>query len=149
MSLLTLLLALAVVYIAIAKNGAIPDSVSEIAYIIPKWAFTLWLAVICILLLPDMVSTLPDSLTFIGFLCVAGLLCVAASPYYKTEEKTLHYAGGWLCAVSATVATALACWPVLLAWLTYPLTLWLFRCRYHTFWAELYVFLSLVIAINL
>ena len=90
MALLSLLVAMAVVIYAARKKGDVPDSVSEIAYIIPHWAFSSWIAIVGILLMPDLMEHLPDGLQFIGFLSVVGLLCVAASSYYRTEAAHLH-----------------------------------------------------------
>ena len=78
---------------ATCKKGAVLDSVSEIAYIIPHWAFSSWTALVGILLMPDIMEHLPENWQWIGFFCIVGLCCVAASSYYKTEAKALRRTG--------------------------------------------------------
>ena len=84
---------------AATRKGAMLDSVSEVAYILPKWAFTAWMALVGMLLMPGLMESLPESRQWLGFLAVVGALCVAASPYYKTESRVLHYGGGAFCSL--------------------------------------------------
>ena len=99
------------------KKGSVPESVSEIAYIIPHWAFSMWIVCVGILVMPAMMEHLTENWQWVGFLSVVGLCCVAASAYYKTESKVLHYVGGCLCALCATIVTAIINPWLLLAWL--------------------------------
>ncbi len=145
---IAMLLAFTVVVYATAKKRAVPDSISEIAYIIPHWAFSSWIAIIGILLMPSMMDALPDRLQWVGFLSVAGLMCVAASAYYKTESAVLHYSGGCLCATCATVVTAIVCPALLAAWVLYAVAMaWQKWCCW-LFWAEITVFALLIAAMS-
>ena len=146
-ALIALLVAAMVVTIATIKKKGVPDSVSEIAYIIPHWAFSSWIAVVGVLLMPDMMEHLPDGLQFIGFLSVVGLLCVAASSYYRTEAAPLHYVGGILCALCATVVTAIINPLLLLGWLLYLIEMLIAKWRNWCFWGEVLVFVLLVAAL--
>ena len=146
-ALIALLAAAMVVTIATIKKKGVPDSVSEIAYIIPHWAFSSWIAVVGVLLMPDMMEHLPDGLQFIGFLSVVGLLCVAASSYYRTEAAPLHYVGGILCALCATVVTAIINPLLLLGWLLYLIEMLIAKWRNWCFWGEVVVFVLLVAAL--
>ncbi len=111
-------LMLAYVAVAMKKKGGTLVSVSEAAYILPNRSFTAVLSTYMILILPPMLSALPDAVRFVGFLTVVGLMLVAASPYFKTEDREIHYAGGVLfCLLSQTVAVVhisplLLCWPI-------------------------------------
>ena len=142
---LALLVAGVVVILATRKKGFVPDSVSEIGYIIPHWAFSLWIAIVGMLLLPDMMEVLPDRLRFIGFLSVVGLFCVAASSYYRTEWAPLHYIGGVMCAVCSTIVTAVTEPMLLIMWAVYLPVMVACRWRNWCFWGELSVFLILVL----
>ena len=146
-ALIALLVAAMVVTIATIKKKGVPDSVSEIAYIIPHWAFSSWIAVVGVLLMPDMMEHLPDGLQFIGFLSVVGLLCVAASSYYRTVAAPLHYVGGILCALCATVVTAIINPLLLLGWLLYLIEMLIAKWRNWCFWGEVLVFVLLVAAL--
>lgn len=145
-NIIALLLALAVVIYAAAKKRAVPDSISEIAYIIPHWAFSSWIAIIGISLMPSMMDALPDRWQWIGFLSVAGLFCVAASAYYKTESAVLHYTGGCVCALCATAVTAMTCPALLSAWVLYAVAMAWQKPSCWLFWAEVTVFILLICA---
>ena len=149
MSIISLLVALAMMPYAIVKKDGIPDSVSEIAYIIPHWAFSVWIAIVGMLLMPDMMDNLPDGLQFIGFLSVVGLFCVAASSYYRTEAAPLHYIGGIMCACCATAVTAIVCPEVLFGWLVYGLLMAETKWESWCFCGELMVLALLVLALNI
>lgn len=142
-----LLLAVGVVGLAARKKQGIPDSISEIAYIIPHTAFTVWIVLVGMLLMPLMMDALPDELTFLGFLCAAGLFCVAASPFYKTEESALHYMGGSLCAICATVVVAVNMPLLLLLWTLYAAAMVWQKGKCWCFWAEVTVYLLLLAAL--
>lgn len=129
---------------AICKKGGMIDSVSEVAYIIPHWAFSSWIALTGILLMPDMMEHLPENWQWMGFMCIVGLCCVAASSYYKTEAKVLHFVGGWMCALFAMMIVSFNCWPLLLCWLAYLPAMWAFGWWCYTSWAEILVFVLLV-----
>lgn len=137
---IAVLLAVLVCLVATSWKNDMLDSVSEIAYIIPHWAFSSWIALTGILLMPDMMEHLPDGWQWIGFFCIVGLMCVAASSYYRTEEKWLHYIGGWMCGICAMIVVAFNCWPLLLLWLVYIGCMWVCGWYCFTFWAEFTVF---------
>lgn len=145
MGIVAFIVGVAVAVYATIKNNGLPESVSEIAYIIPHWAFTVWIAAIGFLVMPGMMDSINENWQWIGFLSVAGLMCVAASAYYKTESKILHYIGGCLCALCATVATAIIEPYLLLGWIVYPAVVF---TKSWLFWGEVVVFTLLLIAIN-
>ena len=132
---------------ATCKKGGVLDSISEMAYIIPHWAFSSWTALMGILLMPDIMEHLPENRQWIGFLCIVGLCCVAASSYYKTEAKLLHYVGGWICGICATYIVAANCWECLLCWLLYLAAMLVCWWKCYTFWAELTAFTQLIIVL--
>lgn len=146
-ALLAFLVAMVVIIIAANKKVDVPDSVSEIAYIIPHWAFSSWIVLVGMLLMPDLMEHLPDGLQFIGFLSVVGLFCVAASSYYRTEAAPLHYIGGVLCALCATIVTAIIAPVLLLTWSVFLIHMAVCRFSNWCFWGEAYVFTLLVLAL--
>lgn len=126
------------------------EPVSEIAYIIPHWAFSSWIALVGILLMPDLMEHLPEQWQFIGFLSIVGLLCVAATSYYRTEAAPLHYIGGIMCACLAVVVMAM----IQPALPTIGCSLYVFFmavCRWEKwcFWGEVVIFLMLILALNI
>ena len=141
---LAIMLAIVGIGHATCRKGAVLDSVSEMAYIIPKWAFSSWVALMGILLMPDIMEHLQENRQWIGFLCIAGLYCVAASPCYKTDEKLLHFVGGWLCGLCATAIVGMWCWQLFVCWAGYLIAMLFFGWKCYTFWAELLVFALLV-----
>lgn len=132
-----------VMVLAVTRKGAMLDSVSETAYILPKWAFTAWMALVGMMLMPGLMESLPESCRWLGFLAVVGALCVAASPYYKTESRVLHYGGGAFCAILSTVIVAMLQPWLLLAWVLIP-----FLPRERMFVsAEILIYLQLIFSI--
>ena len=136
------ILAIGMVCAASVKKGGVLDSVSEIAYIVPKWVFSLWMMLTGMTLMPSLMDALPDHNRFVGFLAVSGLACVAATPYYKEEHKALHYVGGSLCALCSTVVAWILCPWLLALWLVYA-CVW----PKELFWAETLVYLILTITL--
>ena len=132
-----------VMAVAYNKKGSSPDSVSEVAYILPKWVFTIWIAAMGLLLMPGLMENLPENLKWVGFLVVACSFGVAATPYYKAEARTLHYVGGILCAVlSLFIVAMLRPW-LLTMWVVVP-----FLPKRRMFLAaETMVYLQLILAI--
>ena len=140
---LSLALFASVMAFAARRKGAMPDSVSEVAYIIPKWAFTAWVALVGVLLMPALMESLPEGRQWLGFLVVASAFCVAASPYYKTESRVLHYGGGVLCAIVSSVVVAMLDPWWLLAWVSIPLAP---RSRMFVC-AEIMIYLQLILSV--
>lgn len=142
MTIASFFVAIAVLVFATYRKGCVLDSVSEIAYIIPSWAFTAWIAVVGILLAPELFDKLPNDWKWVGFLVIAGLFAVAASPYYKTDSKVLHYGGGVLSMICASAVTAILEPVLLVMWalLAIPNKSWFF-C------AELLAYVLLTITI--
>ena len=132
-----------VMVLAVRRKGAMLDSVSEVAYILPKWAFTVWMAIVGVLLMPGLMESLSENRQWLGSLAVVGALCVAASPYYKTESRVLHYGGGAFCAILSTVIVAMLQPWLLLAWVLIP-----FLPRERMFVSsEILIYLQLILSI--
>ena len=130
------------------KNGRTPISVSSIAYIFPKGAFSTVMAIYMLLTTPRTFEALPPGWEFVGFLCFAGVLLVAASPYFRSEWRVMHYAGGIIYGILSQVIVAMICPYLLLGWL--PLAAYLiYRPRTDTWalWAEITTGLTLALAL--
>lgn len=142
MAIASFIVAIAVLAYATHRKGGVLDSVSEVAYIIPSWAFTVWVSVVGILLVPELMDKLPEDWKWVGFLVIVGLFAVAASPYYKTDSKVLHYGGGILSIICASAVTLILEPVVLVVWalLVIPNKSWFF-C------AELLAYVLLIISI--
>ena len=142
--LLPIIIALIGVGYAIYRTREIPESVSSIAYIMPHWAFSVWIALTGLSALPFILESLPNGWQWVGFLSIVGLLIVASSSYYKTEEKTLHWVGGILCAVCALIVVAIARPWLLLLWIPFFLVLMKWPNDKWFFWCEVMVFALLI-----
>lgn len=142
--LLPIIIALAGVGYAIYRTKEIPESVSTIAYIMPHWAFSVWIALTGLSTLPFVLESLPNGWQWVGFLSVVGLLIVASSSYYKTEEKTLHWVGGILCAVCALIVVAIARPWLLLLWIPFFIALMKWPNGQWFFWCEVMVYALLI-----
>ena len=142
--LLPIIIALIGVGYAIYRTKEIPESVSSIAYIMPHWAFSVWIALTGLSTLPFILEALSDGWQWVGFLSIVGLLIVASSSYYKTEEKTLHWVGGILCAVCALIVVAIARPWLLLLWIPFFLALMKWPNDKWFFWTEVMVYELLI-----
>ena len=138
--LLPIIIALAGVGYAYHRTREIPESVSAIAYVMPHWAFSSWIALTGISMLPPMMDALPDDWQWVGFLSIVGLLIVASSSYYRTEATTLHWAGGILCAVCALIVVAIARPWLLLLWIPFFIALMKWPNDKWFFWCEVMVY---------
>lgn len=146
MTIIAFFFAVAAIAVAASKKGELPESVSEIAYIIPKWAFSLWIVAVGALLMVTAFGRL-GTWQFLGFLMMVGLLGIAVTPYYKKENKALHYGGGLLSGIVATAIVAVL-QPILLClWSWYVPYLFLSDRRKSLFFLELTVFVLLIISL--
>lgn len=147
MTITALLLALTVTIYCIGRVKRCLDSISEISYILPHWMFTVWIASIALLLSPAIIDHLPDNLKWIGFVSIVGLLTVAASSYYKTENSTMHYAGGWICGIGFMVVVFLNIPHLLFGWSLYLIIMLAKKWKDWVFWMEIVTFLMLIITL--
>lgn len=145
---------LAMVYAGLARKkiGDNLVSVSSISYIFPSWMFTAFFGLESILLAPSIFEHMPEDWQFIGFISLFGLWAVAASPYFHTEAKVLHYFGGYLFCVAAQVIVAFNQPFLLLGWL--PVVCYVIsglltknKREDETFWAEVTAYSILVICL--
>lgn len=147
---LSVLLSIPVTLRAIRKAKELPDSVSSFSYYIGDIRFSLWIASVASLLLFPMLYALPTSLTIVGGLVSAGLLMVAASPYYRTERKVIHYFGGYLFGVASQVVVAILEPWLLCLWTFFPFIFIKHEWRENaTFISEAICVLSLVASITI
>lgn len=132
---IAIVIAFLVVAIAIYKNKDIPESISEISYIIPRPIYSIWMALIAIFIAPYLIEQYP----FLGFVTCISLIGVAVSGLYKTQLTAFHYTCGWIAAIAMQIITFLVCPYILLFWLLY-----LFVKSKYVFWAEIFTFIQLV-----
>ena len=72
-------------------------------------------------LLFSSLHALPPKQDYIAGMMSVGLLMVAASPCYRTENKVLHYVGGYLFGLARQVVVALVMPWLLILWVLLPL----------------------------
>ena len=115
-----IILVLSMVTYSAVKSGGVCDSISAISYTVPKWLFSIWIMTVGIVTMAGLMEVLKPNYQWIGFMVAGGISCVASSPYYKEELKTLHYMGAVLCFLSAIASIVILKSVVLLIWLLYP-----------------------------
>ncbi len=129
MLVISVLLVILFVGITICAERKLPDSISALAYLIPKkgvWIWTLWLWAVTFLILPSLMEAMPEHLTFIGFLCMGSLAFCGAMPLIKNEKNTAHYVfaiiAGILTQVCVTIISPwwLAAWPIYVSMVYLP-----------------------------
>lgn len=147
MNIIAIILLLCMVGISTYIAKRFPESISEIAYIFPKWLFTILIMCLAMLVTPGILSVLSINYQWLGFLVIFGLWCVASSPYYKTEYIKLHYFGAILCFISAICIIILTKPLYLTIWLLYPLCLFKKTRRWWLMIAECLCFLMLMMII--
>lgn len=143
MTYLVAILIVGMLYYTCIQDG-VPESISEISYIVPKWVFSVWAMLVGICLMPPLMDALSPSWQWLGFLMVVGMACVASSPYYKTESVKLHYIGAAVCFVFALLIIGMVKPWALLLWLVYPITLFGKMKKYWVMTAELICFMELL-----
>ena len=146
---LGIILLLFMVGYSVIKANRIPQSISETAYIVPKWVFTVGIMLIGITFMPYIIMLLSVKYEWLAFLFILGLWCVAASPYYKTEQVKLHYIGAVVCFLNIMAITFLIKPLCLLIWVIYPLCMFKKIRNWWLMIAECLCFLQLIIAISL
>ena len=145
---LSVVLSVAMAIVAAKKARELPESVSSFSYYVGDVRFSLWATAISILLLSPALNVLPKSQSFLGALMSVGLLMVAASPCYRTENKVLHYVGGYLFGLASQVVVALVMPWLLVLWTLFPFVFIRKAWRENaTFIAEAICYLTLVVSL--
>jgi len=116
----------AVLYVGavIWSKRQMPDSVSAMVYLLPnagQWLWGAWLFTIGGLLLPPMLESMPDSLSFIAFLTVVCLFGTAVTPLVQQDMRKLHNIFG----ISAGILSQVCVLALNAQWLAVWM-LWLF-----------------------
>ena len=139
-------LVVAVLAWAMVRKGGLLESVSETAYVIPRWAFSIWIVAVGMLLLPGLIEHLHGGAEWVGFLLALGLLLVGGSSCYKEEMTVLHYIGGIMAVVCASFVTVVDCPWLFWGWFLYLVAMVWKPSVYWLFWAEVTVFVLMIAA---
>ena len=130
------------------KAKELPDSVSSFSYISGVKSFVLWAIITATLLGYSVVDVLPEHLGWLSFALAGGLLSVGASPLYRSENKVIHYFGGYLFGVVSQVIVFILNPYWLLLWVFFPLVFVRKGWRENaTFISELICFVNLTACI--
>lgn len=130
------------------KAKELPDSVSSFSYISGVKLFVLWVIITSALLGYSVVGVLPEHLGWLSFALAGGLLSVGASPLYRSENKVIHYFGGYLFGVVSQVIVFLLSPYWLLLWIIFPLVFVIKGWKENaTFVSELICFVNLTACI--
>jgi len=121
------------------------NSLSETAYIThePR-QFTMVMCMAAYLIAPAFVAKTSG---WLGLVCMglfAGLMMVGLSPYYRRHERTLHYVGAFLAALSSQFVIAVKEPVLLLAWLGYVAYL-IANARRSVFFEEAVCFFTIIV----
>lgn len=120
------------------------NSLSETAYIAhePR-QFTIAMCLAAYLITPAFIAKTSGGLGFVCMGLFAGLMMVGLSPYYRKRERTLHYVGAFLAALSSQFVIAVKEPVLLLAWLGYVAYL-ITNARRSVFFEEAVCFFTLI-----
>lgn len=118
---LSVVLSVAMTIVAAKKAKELPDSVSSFSYYVGDVRFSLWTTTMAAVLLFTSLHALPPKHAYIAGMMSVGLLMVAVSPCYRTENKVLHYVGGYLFGLASQVVVALVMPWLLILWVLFPL----------------------------
>lgn len=145
---LSVVLSVAMAIVAAKKAKELPDSVSSFSYYVGDVRFSLWATTMAAVLLFSSLHALPPKQGYIAGLMSVGLLMVAASPCYRTENKILHYVGGYLFGLTSQVVVALLIPWLLILWVLFPLVFIRKDWKENaTFVAEAICYLTLVVSL--
>lgn len=103
----------------IFQKGVVPESVSSLVYELEdknRWVWSVWIAVVSILLFPRMMDRLPEMCQFLGFLFEVCMLGVAVTPIFKREKYTAHTWFGVVGGVLSQLIVSIICPWFLLCW---------------------------------
>ena len=127
------------------KKGAALGSLSETAYIShsPR-IFTVVMVVSAFLISPRLIANAGGWAGFLGVIFWFGLCMVGASPHYKSIERTLHYTGAFVAAISSQLIVVLCDAHLLGIWLLYIGYLSAVRKR-HIFYEEVICFVVIML----
>lgn len=117
----SVVLSVAMAIVASKKAKELPDSVSSFSYYVGDVRFSLWTTTMAAVLLFTSLHALPPKQGYIAGMMGVGLLMVAASPCYRTENKVLHYVGGYLFGMASQIVVALLIPWLLILWVLFPL----------------------------
>jgi hypothetical protein len=117
----SVVLSVAMAIVAAKKAKELPDSVSSFSYYVGDVRFSLWATMTAAILLFSSLHALPPKHAYIAGMMSVGLLMVAASPCYRTENKVLHYVGGYLFGLASQIVVALLITWLLILWVLFPL----------------------------
>ena len=105
-SIVELLITVLYLVLCVRQNGILPHSLSCTSYILPHYLdFTIYV----ITFIPfafTLLKGVDHKSKVMVWLMIIGLLDVAISPHYRTENTFLHYFGGILCCVASVVYVA-------------------------------------------
>lgn len=133
----------------ILKYKTIPVSLSETSYILggfKRYWFSAYCVLVSFLILPNLLTILPESIMFLGFLMSSGLLFAGMSPLFKEGmDKTIHYASAIVSFVTFILLLILLK-PWLLLWYCIclvPFILWKKDC--YVYFAEMLVHIFIIL----
>ena len=131
------------------KYKTIPTSLSETSYMLgnKRYLFTIYCIFSTFLMLPCLLSTVPETLTILPFLMCSGLMFSGASPLFKQGlDKSVHYIAAIIAFISFIVFLILAMgWLVLLLFCILLLILILWKPKCYIYFAEMLSFLFIII----
>ncbi|MDR3140544.1 MAG: hypothetical protein LBU37_02265 [Tannerellaceae bacterium] len=136
--------------IGILATFGIPHSISDSFYLMEEkrnnlgYLFTLWCFFIAFSLIPVIFHlTEGEWFQFLGLFTCGGLGFVGAAPFFRGYEKTIHFTGAIVCAVTGFS------WMVLSGYWRFPVVALLaalypaYKDKKWTFWGESALFLSM------
>lgn len=132
------------------KYKTIPVSLSETAYIFggnKKYFFTLYCVILVSILLPALLTVIPESLTIIPFIMCSGLLFAGVSPMFKEgSDKMVHYISAFI-SFGAFIAFMITClnWWYFIGYIIGLGILILLKRECYVYFAEMLALIEIII----
>jgi hypothetical protein len=130
------------------KYKTIPTSLSETSYMLEdkRHLFTLYCIVSAFLILPCLLSTVPETLTMLPFFMCSGLMFSGASPLFKQGlDKRVHYTASIIAFIAFLVFLILEMgWisTIIFATVLAMMVLWKPKC--YVYFAEMLSFIFII-----
>ena len=115
------------VIMGVLYNRAIPKSISSLAWLFKghwRWCWTIWLWIIAFLMVPSLVSSLPDEWKFIGFIFHTLLIFLGAIPSFDVSHEKQHTILAILAGILSQICVFILCPWWLFMWIIIPIVIW-------------------------
>lgn len=139
--LLGLLLILSYCIVVSVKYKEIPNSISQIVYMLPykwRWTFTVVMFLSAAMILPQLAIIAGEKYAILAFLTVAGIIGVGVDPLVRGEKNIIHYVSAIVMGTSSQLLAYFLNPYVFMTWIPYVIyTMYMDNGKKNMFFAEM------------